>query len=415
MRTWLDATATSCFVLARMKTVACSNMPFVREAFSTLGDVTTLDGRAIAAEHVRDADLLAIRSTTQVDAALLDNSRVRFVGTATIGTDHLDVPYLEMRQIPWCSAPGCNANSVGEYLVSALLCLAVRHGFSLRGKTLGVVGVGNVGRCVVAKARALGLRVLQNDPPRQRSEPENAAQFVSLDHIRRESDILSFHVPLTQNAPDATQHIAGRRFFEGLRPGATLVNASRGAVLDTDALLSAMNDGTVRHAVIDTWEDEPRCRPDLLDRVDLATPHIAGHSFEGKVMGTVMVYREACRVVGVEPAWSHEPLMPHPPVSVVNLTAAGRTFEQVLWDAVRPVYDIQADDARLRDAAGDRDARARHFDALRKNYPMRREFRYTTVRVRDADERVRTALKALEFRVEEAPDASASSGASAVH
>jgi erythronate-4-phosphate dehydrogenase len=186
-----------------MKTVACSNMPFVREAFSTLGDVTTLDGRAIAAEHVRDADLLAIRSTTQVDAALLDNSRVRFVGTATIGTDHLDVPYLEMRQIPWCSAPGCNANSVGEYLVSALLCLAVRHGFSLRGKTLGVVGVGNVGRCVVAKAR-----------PAERSAAaalragERCAVCIARSHSTRVGH------PLVPRSPDperARRHAAHRR------------------------------------------------------------------------------------------------------------------------------------------------------------------------------------------------------------
>ena len=389
-----------------MKTVACSNMPFVREAFSTLGEVTTLDGRAICAEHVRGTDLLAIRSTTRVDASLLEGSRVRFVGTATIGTDHLDIPYLERRGIQWCFSPGCNANSVGEHVVSALLCLAVRHGFRLQGLTLGVVGVGNVGRRIVAKARALGLRVLQNDPPRRRAEPQNAAQFVSLDQVRREADIVTFHVPLNRQGPDATVHLANARFFAGLRPGCILINASRGAVVDTNALLAAMDAGTVRHAVIDTWEGEPRYRADLLARAELATPHIAGHSFEGKVMGTVRVYREACRVARVEPSWTHEPLMPPPPVPRLDITAGGRPLEAVLWDAVRPVYDIREDDARMRAEPADADpaARAAHFDRLRKTYPMRREFRYTAVRLLDYDPRAAAALRDLEFQVDPRPE-----------
>lgn len=382
-----------------MKTVACSNMPFVREAFETLGEVSMLDGRAIAAANVRDADLLAIRSTTQVDRALLDGSAVRFVGTATIGTDHMDIPYLESRGIHWCFAPGCNANSVGEYLTSALLCLAVRHGFSLDGRTLGVIGVGNVGRRVVEKARALGLRVLQNDPPRARAEPQSAAQFVPLERLLAEADIVTLHVPLTREGQDPTFHLADARFFAQMRRGAVFVDAARGAVVDTDHLLAAMDRGVVAHAVMDTWEGEPRFRPDLLARVDLGSPHIAGHSFEGKVAGTAMVYEAACRFLGRAATWSAEPLMPPPGVPEFALDAAGRSDEAALWDLVRAVYDVTEDDRLMRAAPDDPAERARHFDGLRKRYRERREFRFTRVTLRNASARLRGKVAGLGFRV----------------
>jgi erythronate-4-phosphate dehydrogenase len=366
-----------------MKTVCCSNMPFASDAFGTLGTVLSKDGRTIGPADVRDADLLAVRSTTRVDAALLDGSRVRFVGSGVIGTDHLDVAYLERRGIRWCSAAGCNANSVSEYLTAALLCLAVRHRFTLAGKTIGVIGVGNVGRLVVRKAEALGLTVLQNDPPRQRAESGGA--FVSLDRVLAESDIVTMHVPLTAKGSDPTRNMADAAFFARMKPGCVFVNAARGGVVVTDALLAAMDRGAVAHAVIDCWEGEPAFRLDMLKRADLATPHIAGHSFEGKVMGTVIVYREACRFLGVAPSWSHEPLMPPPLAPALTVRAAGRPIEAVLRDLVRPVYDIEADDGRLRAGAvtDDKD-RAAHFDGLRKRYPMRREFRFTRVAIPDS-------------------------------
>lgn len=380
-----------------MKTVCCANMPFAREAFQTLGEVIAKDGRTITAADVRDADVLAIRSTTRVNAALLDGSSVRFVGSAVIGTDHLDIPYLEGRGIRWCGAAGCNAESVAEYITAALLRLAVRHRFALAGKTIGVIGVGNVGRLVVAKARALGLRVLQNDPPRQRAEGD--AGFVPLDRILAESDIVTFHVPLTRTGADATVGMANAAFFSRLKRGCIYINAARGPVNETDALLDAMDRGIVAHAVIDCWEGEPSCRQDLLRRADLATPHIAGHSFEGKVMGTVMVYRETCRFLGVAPAWSHEPLMPPPPAPEVTVDAAGRSREQVLDEVVSAVYDIGGDDARLRSGpAGDAGAWAGHFDRLRKDYPMRREFRFTRVTLRNASPEAARVVESLGFK-----------------
>ncbi|MBN1556717.1 MAG: 4-phosphoerythronate dehydrogenase [Lentisphaerae bacterium] len=386
-----------------MKIVCSANMPLAREAFETLGEVTLKEGRAIGADDVRDADLLAVRSTTRVDRALLENSRVRFVGTATIGYEHMDTAWLEKRGIRWCYSPGCNANSVSEYIAAALLCLAERHGFTLAGKTLGVVGVGNVGSRVAAKGRALGMTVLPNDPPRARAEgarPRSggagagpvavAEAFVPLEAVLERSDIVTLHVPLTREGGDRTFHLADTAFFESLKPGAVFLNSARGAVVDTDALRAALERGAVAHAVIDTWEGEPAIRGNLLQRAALGTPHIAGYSLEGKVAGTWMVYREACRFLGVAPAWSYEAHLPPPPVPEVTLAAAGRPDQAVLWDLVRRVYAIEADDGRLRaDPAG--------FDAQRKNYPVRREFRFTRVNLEGASARLTNAVRGLGF------------------
>ncbi len=384
----------------KVHTAAVTSMPYVREAFETLGTVDLCEGRSLAPDAIRQADLLAIRSTTRIDRALLEGSRVRFVGTATIGTDHLDRAYLDQAGIRWCYAPGCNANSVAEYVTAALLCLAGRHGFELAGRTIGIVGVGNVGSRVLHKAQALGLRVLANDPPRARAgecahpvaDPDPAAPlaapatgaaavpFRPLGDVLAESDIVTLHTPLTREGADRTFHLADDAFFAALRPGAILINAARGPIVDSDALRRAMDRGIVRHAVLDTWEGEPDFPPDLLERCDIGTPHIAGYSFEGKVMGTVMVYREACRFLGAEPAWSVAPLLPPPTVPALRLPDQWPGLEDLLRLAVRQVYDIEADDRALRaGAGGDTAARRRHFDRLRNTYPERREFRFSTV------------------------------------
>ncbi len=392
-----------------MKIICATNMPFAAEAFGTLGETTILEGRGIAAAQVRDADLLALRSTTNVNRELLEGSRVRFVGTATIGTDHLDIGYLEQAGIQWCFAPGCNANSVAEYVTAALLCLGQRHGIRLAGRTMGIVGVGNVGSRVARKARALGMNVLLNDPPRERAAAEGApvaeglepGPFVSLDRILSGSDVVTLHTPLTKRGGDKTLHLADESFFGQLRDGCLFLNAARGAIVKTDALAAALRSGKVAHAVLDTWEGEPGYRTDMVPLVDIGTPHIAGHSFEGKVMGTVMVYREACRFLGVEPCWSHEPLMPPPLVPEIRVDAGGREDEAVLWEVVARVYDIREDDRRFRASAALPDAeRIKEFDRQRRDYPERREFRYTTVRVKNGSDNLRKTLKNLGFVVE---------------
>lgn len=380
-----------------MKIVCATNMPYVEEAFRTLGEPRVLEGRRIGPADVKEAVILALRSTTVVNQALLDGSRVRFVGTATIGTDHLDVAYLERAGIRWCFAPGCNANSVSEYITAALLVLAGRAGTTLAGKTIGVVGVGNVGSRVVQKAEALGMRVLKCDPPLARATGD--AGFVPLSRIQAEADIVTFHVPLTREGPDATFHLADEAFFKSLRKPVVFIDAARGAVVDTPALEKAMTAGIVTQAVLDTWEEEPRFKRALLERVDLGTPHIAGHSFEGKVAGTMMVYEAACRFLGVTPSFSPEGLLPPPLLPELTVKAAGRPDEEVLREVVKPVYDIEADDCRMRAIDGADPARlAAEFDRQRKDYPMRREFRYTRVILEGARPALRDKVRGLGFR-----------------
>lgn len=389
-----------------MKIVAVKNMPFAAEAFGTLGDVTLLEGRAITAADVRDADLLLTRTTTPITRELLEGSRVRFYGTATIGTDHIDAPYLAARGIPWCSAAGCNANSVSEYLTAALLCLGQQHGLTLAGKTIGVIGIGNVGTRVVAKAHALGMRVLASDPPRERNgdpsptpDTRHPTPWVSLSELLAQSDIVTLHTPLTDEGEDATFHLADDAFFKQLKPGGIFINAARGPIVDTDALLRAMDRGSVAHAIMDTWEGEPDFRSDLLERVFIASPHIAGHSYEGKYMGTVLVYREACRFLGVVPTWTPDAILPPPLVPRLTATPDSAP-EAALWKLVHAVYDIEADDARMRAVpAGGAAERGAYFDAQRKSYPIRREFRFTEVDATRTLPALQRSIDGLGFRL----------------
>jgi len=352
-----------------MKIVADPNIPSVREAFTTLGDITLIPGREITGATVRDVDVLLVRSVTPVNAALLDGSRVRFVATATIGTDHVDTRYLDIRGIGFAGAAGSNANSVAEYVVAALLELEHRHKFRLRDMTLGVVGLGNVGSRVVRYAQALGMRVLQNDPPRQQAE--SLPDFVTLERVLAEADIVTVHVPLLET----TRHMFHRDNLERF----ILINTARGPVVDNKALLKAIDGDRIPGAVLDVWENEPNISPELLDVVDLGTPHIAGYSLDGKVNGVRMIYEAACRHFGIPATW--QPNLP----AVPAIRAEGD-----LRQIVRQVYDIAADDVALR-------ASVRGFDKLRAEYPIRREF--FNVELRGVDDQFQCTLRALGFRL----------------
>ena len=373
-----------------MKIVADPNIPFVQEAFGLLADVRLVPGREITADMVRDADVLLVRSVTPVNATLLDGSRVRFVATATIGFDHIDREYLSQRGIGFASAQGSNANSVAEYVVAAMLSVAGLRKFHLRTKTLGVIGVGNVGSCVVRYAEALGLRVLQNDPPRQRTE--QLAQFVSLERMLAEADIVTLHVPLVRGGEDHTFHLFAKERLGALETRKpVLINTARGAVVDNHALLKAVDGERLGGVVLDVWENEPNISLELLDVVDLATPHIAGYSLDGKVNGTRMIYEAVCGFFHLPPTWSlHLPPSPVPRVELA--VSSGEDEEEILRRVVRRVYDITDDDAALR-----RDVRA--FDTLRTEYPVRREFFNTELVLRGASEELRATFTALGFKM----------------
>jgi len=396
-----------------MKIVADENIPLLAEAFGPLGEVVALPADAITPQTVADADALLVRSVTPVGPDLLDGSRVRFVATATIGIDHVDTAYLERRGIGFASAQGSNARSVAEYVLAALLVLARRRGRRLADLAVGVVGVGNVGGRLARMLEGLGVRVLRNDPPLARRTGE--ARFLPFETLAREADVLTFHVPLTRTGPDATYHMIDRDLLGRLRPGVWLVNTSRGAVAETEALAEAAERGRgsggregLGALVCDVWEGEPAIPARLLAAADLATPHIAGYSYDGKVAGTRMVLEALCRHFGLQRPWDPRPLMPPPRVRRLDLTgpegrdAAGRLDpEEALGRAVRAAYDIEADDRALR-AMLDRPEAERpgYFKRLRREYPVRREFPETTVAVREGDEAAARVLQAVGFPVE---------------
>lgn len=331
-----------------MKIVTDSRIPYIREALGRLGaDTVYLDGSSIGPDDVRDADVLIVRTRTRCDERLLGASRVRLVLTATIGFDHIDTAYLAAAGIRWANCPGCNAGSVAQYMDSTLRCMARDFGLSLPSLTLGVVGCGHVGSKVAGVGRRLGMRVLECDPPLGRPG------FVPLADIERLADIITFHVPLTLDGPYATRHLADEAFFGRLERHPFVVNTSRGAVVDNDALLRAIDRGAVRQAVIDTWEHEPAISLPLLNKVYIGTPHIAGYSADGKVNADNMVMGELCRFFGLP----RQPLIVPPPLPG-GFVYTGDPLQ---------LYNPLDDSAKLK-------AHPEQFESLRGNYPLRREF-----------------------------------------
>jgi erythronate-4-phosphate dehydrogenase len=384
-----------------MKIVADANIPFVRECLSSVGQVEVLSGRDITPSQVADADALLVRSITPVDEVLLRGSAVRFVGTATIGFDHVDVGCLERNHIGFASAPGSNANSAAEYILAALLEIGRGHRLRLEGASIGVIGVGNVGSRVARKCEALGLRVLRNDPPLQRQTHD--PQYVPLEALY-DCDILTIHTPLTHTGMDKTYHLAGARFFAALKPGAVFLNASRGAVTDSEALKAAIRAGRLRAVVLDVWENEPDIDTELLGMIDLGTPHIAGYSYDGKVAGMIMIYQALCRHFGLSPQFEAADFLPPAEVPRLRLAAVGLGEEELLARAVEQVYPIRRDDENLRQISRQPvDQRGRFFDELRKHYPVRREFHNTSVALEGGQESLARKLAGLGFQVEGRP------------
>ena len=256
-----------------MKILADINIPFVAECFSSIGEVRVVSGREITPAGVSDADVLLVRSITPVGAHLLADSKVRFVATATIGFDHIDIDFLRRNNIGFVSAPGSNANSAAEYVIAGLLEIGRKYGIDLDGKSIGIIGVGNVGSRVAEKCSALGMQIYLNDPPLQRQTGE--AKYLPLKELFN-CDFITLHTPLTFDGVDKTYHLADEKFFKSLKEGCVFVNASRGGVADCDALKAAIRSERLRAVVLDVWENEPNIDTELLRMVDLSTPHIAG-------------------------------------------------------------------------------------------------------------------------------------------
>jgi erythronate-4-phosphate dehydrogenase len=337
-----------------MKVIVDDKIPYIRPALAQIADeVAYLPGAQFTPAAVKDADALIIRTRTRCTRDLLEGSRVRFIATATIGFDHIDTDYLRQAGISWTNCPGCNAASVEQYIHSVFLLLKRERGLKPEATTLGVVGVGHVGSRIAAMAERMGMRVLRNDPPR--AAREGADGFATLDRLAREADILTFHTPLIREGEYRTLHLADGAFFRRLEKRPLVINSSRGEVVDTQALLEAMETGQVSDAVIDTWENEPHINLSLLNKVYIGTPHIAGYSADGKANATRMALQALCRHFGIEASFTIEP--PALPSTAIP------------WDADEAdllLYDPRLDCRALR-------AHPEAFEALRGNYPLRRE------------------------------------------
>ena len=376
-----------------LKIVADDKIPFLRGVLEPFAEVEYLPGGRIARDDLRSADALLVRTRTRCGPELLEGTAVKFIASATIGYDHIDTAYCESKGICWTNAPGCNSESVAQYITSLLLDRAHRSGRSLEGQTLGVIGAGNVGSKVARNAHTLGMRVLLNDPPRARREGPSG--FVSLETIQREADLITFHVPLNAGGEDATWHYADASFFEKLEKRPLVINASRGEVCDNAALKQALRAGQLAGAALDVWENEPGIDLELLELLDYATPHIAGYSADGKSNGTAMSVLALVKFFGLEDRFDPSAL-PRPPlpaqraVDLMPYFRAGEPDSELLYRAVTASYDIAADDRRLRE-----DPSA--FEKLRGEYPLRREFdSYEVV----APEELVGRLRKLRFRAE---------------
>lgn len=350
------------------------NMPFAKEFFSDFsgsGELTPFSGRDLTAEQVNNADVLLVRSITKVNESLLNqNTRLKFVGTATIGFDHIDQNYLKSRNVEFTSAPGCNAVSVAEYVISSLVVLAERYQLQLLDMTVGIVGAGNTGSRLSEKLTALGIKHVLSDPFLE-NDPADFREFVELGEALK-CDVISLHVPKTTQGEYPTYHLLNEQRLSQLSQAQILINACRGEVIDNKALLKLKQSGHLLKVVLDVWENEPNILHELIPYCEITTAHIAGYSLEGKARGTEMLYRALCQHLNVPVEKSLENFLPE---SGINQIQINQKFDEILLNQlVKIVYDVRRDDGLFRQQIGYQHINRHAFDHIRKTYPARREF-----------------------------------------
>jgi len=373
-----------------MKLVVDHKIPFIGGVLEAKAEVVYLPGDAIGPADVKDADGLIVRTRTKCNRALLEGSAVKFIATATIGHDHIDTGWCDAAGITWTNAPGCNSGSVEQYIVSVLLSLPGLRGADPAGKTLGIIGVGNVGRKVAGAAAALGYKVLLNDPPR--AETEGDAAFAVLDEVLEAADIVTIHVPLTDHGKYPTRHLADDALFSAMKQGAIFINTSRGEVVEEAALKDALRSGKLSAAVLDVFQHEPAVDRELLSLLTIATPHIAGYSTDGKANGTTMSVRAASRFFGLGMDQWTPADVPVPGEPELFADGAEKDAMEVIREVYGMTYDVQVDHENLK-------ARMDQFEKLRGDYRIRREPPAYHVRVFNDDGKYREIFEGLGFGV----------------
>lgn len=373
-----------------MKIVADDKIPFLKGVLEPYAKVIYLPGKEITRKILMDADALLIRTRTKCTEALLKGTGVRFIGTATIGFDHIDTRYCDKKNISWTNAPGCNSSSVQQYIAGVLFKISSEFGFTLKDKTIGIIGVGNVGSKVEKFARIIGMNVLLNDPPRARRE--GAKNFVGLGTALFKSDIITVHVPLNVVGEDCTYHLFNDRTLKKMKKGTWFINSSRGEVTDTAALKKVLSSGKLGGAVLDVWEHEPDIDLELMSGTFLSTPHIAGYSTDGKANGTSMVVNSLCKHFNLPLTGWYPGNVPKPEKPLISINCKGLTDEDIVRKAVLHTYNVDEDNLNLRSDPS-------NFEKLRSDYRNRREFKAFTVNLSGGSERTREILGGLGFKV----------------
>ncbi len=372
-----------------IKIIIDDKIPYIHGAFEEVAEVLYLPGSKTTPEIAKDADAIVTRTRTICNEKLLAGSSVKFIATATIGYDHIDTDYCDANGIHWTNAPGCNSKSVEQYIASTIMVLAEKNGWNLSEKTIGVVGVGNVGSKVARISEIFGMKVLLNDPPRERAE--GSEKFVSLQTIMNEADIITLHVPLNMKGEDATFHLGNASFLKGLKRQPVLINSCRGEVIETNAVKDALKNGQLSAFVCDCWENEPDIDLELLSLTEIATPHIAGYSKDGKATGTLMSVQAISDFFGLglenwKPTGVEQPEEP-----VFELDGVGLSEQQIIAKAILHTYDIRNDDSAFRNNVA-------QFEQLRGDYPTRREFPAYTIIAKNVDVKTLSKLKKVGFK-----------------
>lgn len=373
-----------------LKIIADENMPALDETFAPGNELIRLNGRHISAADVKDADVLLVRSITRVDHTLLQGSRVRFVGSATIGIDHLDTTWLDANHIAWANAPGCNADAASQYTLAMLQLACERLHKDFRQQTVAVIGYGNVGSRLVRLLQTLNMQVVACDPPLQALGQQG---LVSMEEACA-SAVVSLHVPLSTSGSCPTRHLFEQKQLAQLHDGALLLNAARGGVVDGNALYTELNNGRL-FAALDVWPNEPLIERKLLDLVTVATPHVAGSSVQGKRNGTQMIYQAYCQYFRGHADRQGQPSLPHSSAGILDFTP-DHSFDQVFQQLLQSSCPVARDDQALRSLQSHRGAHeAVQIDSLRSHYPRRQEF--TSWAFRGVSSAIATTLTRLGF------------------
>ena len=369
-----------------MKILADAHIPYLKGVAEQFGEIEYLPGNEFTRNSIQDKDALIVRTVTHFGEEILSGTNVKLICSATIGYDHIDTDYCDANNIAWKTAPGCNANSVEQYITSSILILANKYNFNIKEKTIGIVGVGNVGSKVETACRKLGMRVLLNDPPREEQEKAlNNTEFVDIDTIKAEADIITFHTPLTKTGKHSTYHLVDDKFIESCALKPFIINAARGGVTSNKSLKNALKNGLISGVIMDCWENEPEIDLELLEMADIATPHIAGYSADGKWTATKMSIENLLDFFKliITPKFHEIPLPQQPIIDLQNIPE-DKQVEHSVWHTYNPIKETE-----------DLKQSPDKFYQFRSNYPLRRE--YHAFNVINASEANKDLLKSLGF------------------